>query len=98
MGNIGDRNGFWDLDYVGGIVGNNSGTVRYCVNSGDINSNGDGTGGIVGLNGDDVYYCFNNGTVNGDEAAGTSILVVAGLALAAILFVMYKKSKNHINE
>ena len=70
MGNIGDRNGFWDLDYVGGIVGNNSGTVRYCVNSGDINSNGDGTGGIVGLNGDDVYYCFNNGTVNGDEAAG----------------------------
>lgn len=69
-GNIGDRNGFWDLDYVGGIVGNNSGTVRYCVNSGDLNSNGDGTGGIVGLNGDDVYYCFNNGTVNGDEAAG----------------------------
>ena len=69
-GNIGDRNGFWDLDYVGGIVGNNSGTVRYCVNSGDLDSNGDGTGGIVGINGDDVYYCFNNGTVNGDEAAG----------------------------
>ncbi len=47
--------------YVGGIVGNNKGTITNCYSTGSITGD-DGVGGLVGLNFDTITNCYS--TVN----------------------------------
>ena len=51
--------------YVGGVVGNNRGTVSNCYNNGDVEGNSNFVGGVVGNNGGTVSNCYNNGDVEG---------------------------------
>jgi len=55
--------------YVGGIVGENKGTLTACYNSATINANdGSYVGGIAGKG--NVSLCYNVGTVNGGGVTG----------------------------
>ncbi len=51
--------------YVGGVVGENSGssTVENCYNTGEVSGNRY-VGGVVGLNSGSVENCYNTGAVN----------------------------------
>ena len=55
--------------YVGGVVGNNDGTVINCYNTGSVNGNKD-VGGVNGDNGGTVTDCYNSGNVNGESWVG----------------------------
>ena len=59
-------------NYVGGIVGDNSGTVENCYNtdSGTVTGTDDCVGGVVGLNGGTVENCHNIGKVSGKISVG----------------------------
>ena len=64
-----------DQPKIGGIVGNNTGTIYHCYNTGaihvfDVNSNGSGyIGGICGVNSSgDIAYCYNTGTLSSDNS------------------------------
>jgi len=56
-------------DYIGGIVGNASGTmgVKYCGNEGNV-SGGDSVGGVVGNGSMPITGCYNAGNVTGSSA------------------------------
>jgi len=57
-------------DYVGGLAGENWGTVRQCYSDGTIKGN-DSVGGLVGEN--DWGYlseCYSTGAVSGDDSIG----------------------------
>ena len=68
-------NGF---SYIGGVVGENSGTVSGCYNTSTVMGimNGDGfntsdyIGGVVGYNSGTVSDCYNNGSVSGIDNIG----------------------------
>ena len=51
-------------DYVGGVVGQNGGSVENCYNTGAVNSSGNRVGGVVGYNSRIVKNCYNTGAVN----------------------------------
>lgn len=53
--------------YVGGVAGQNDGTVENCSVDGTVTGTGD-TGGIVGLNCGTISGCKAEGTVTGDES------------------------------
>ncbi|MCH5192755.1 MAG: hypothetical protein J1F11_02265 [Oscillospiraceae bacterium] len=56
---------------IGGIVGYNAGTVRYCENSGNIGKDSASCiGGIVGYNASSVIDCTNSGSVSGTVGSG----------------------------
>ena len=55
--------------YVGGVVGNNDGTVTNCYNTGNVNGN-EHVGGVVGDNDGTVINCYNTGSVNGNKDVG----------------------------
>ncbi len=50
---------------VGGIAGENYGTVTNCYNAGDVSGSTDYCGGIVGANHGTVTNCYNAGDVSG---------------------------------
>ena len=54
---------------VGGVLGQNSGTVENCYNTGSVTSSGSPVGGVVGYNdiGGSVTNCYNTGTVTGTD-------------------------------
>ena len=54
-------------DYVGGVVGWNSGNVTNCYNTDSITVTGSGgrVGGVVGYNRGTVTNCYNTGNVSG---------------------------------
>ena len=54
---------------IGGIVGQNSGSVTNCTFSGSVRGN-DNVGGIVGLNSGSVTDCTNSGGVSGKGNVG----------------------------
>jgi hypothetical protein len=56
-------------DYVGGLVGENSGTVTCCYSTGAV-STGYYVGGLVGSNSGTVTQCYSSGTVRGFEHVG----------------------------
>ncbi len=56
-------------DLVGGLVGNNNGSVSNCYSIGVVTGNSD-VGGIVGLNLGSVSNCYNTGSVTGNSDVG----------------------------
>ena len=54
---------------VGGVVGDNRGSVENCYNTGSVTSSGSPVGGVVGYNdsGGSVTNCYNTGTVTGTD-------------------------------
>ncbi|MCQ2235263.1 MAG: hypothetical protein MJZ24_11055, partial [Paludibacteraceae bacterium] len=61
--NTGSVNG---SEYVGGVCGENGGTVSNCHNTGSVNGS-EIVGGVCGINGFTVSNCHNTGSVNGSE-------------------------------
>ncbi len=69
---------FNGYSYIGGVVGENSGTVSGCYNTstvmGSMNGGGlntsDYIGGVVGYNYGTVSDCYNNGSVSGIDNIG----------------------------
>ena len=57
-------------DYVGGVVGQNRGSVENCYNTGAVNSSGNRVGGVVGDNRGTVKNCHNIGAVSGVSTVG----------------------------
>ena len=54
--------------YVGGIAGQNLGSVINCYNIGEVS--GTGVGGVVGYNSGNVQNCYNIGEVSGISVGG----------------------------
>ncbi len=77
------------MSYIGGIVGDNSGNIKSCVNNGIISFRGDNVdvvGGIVGKTGENVISnCQNNGKLNCEQAAEKGIVRVGGIVGLAFL-------------
>ncbi len=57
------------LNYYSGLFGQNSGTIKNLIVSGNV-ANGLFTGGIVGQNNGSIKNCYYSGTVHGDDAGG----------------------------
>jgi hypothetical protein len=67
------------VDGVGGIAGNNHGTIRNCFNSADITGTSAAVGGIVGWNNDGIIEnCHNTGTITGQINVGGIVGQTAG--------------------
>ena len=60
--------------YVGGISGycNNSCTIRYCFNIGNITGSSSVVAGISGVYGN-IAYCFNTGKITGAQDVGVKL-------------------------
>ncbi len=56
-------------DYVGGLAGHNSGSVRYCYVTGTVSGNMF-IGGLVGNNSGSVTQCYSTVVLDGDSVAG----------------------------
>lgn len=61
-----------DISDTGGIVGRNTGSIKYCSNSGTVGYNhvGYNTGGIAGLQNGIVSKCENSGAIFGRKDVG----------------------------
>ena len=57
--------------FVGGVCGDNGGTITNCYNTGAVSGN-DSVGGVCGQKGMDrtVENCYNTGTVSGSSSVG----------------------------
>ena len=53
--------------HVGGIAGQNNGSVKNCYNTGAVSGSGWYVGGVVGDNSGTVENCYNTGTVTGTD-------------------------------
>ncbi len=53
--------------HVGGIAGQNNGSVKNCYNTGAVSGSGWYVGGVVGDNRGTVENCYNTGTVTGTD-------------------------------
>ena len=53
-------------DYVGGVVGQNSGSVENCYNTGTVTGTYSYVGGVVGYNSGPVKNCYNTGNISGE--------------------------------
>jgi len=56
-------------DYVGGLAGHNTGSVRYCYVTGTVSGN-IFIGGLVGNNSGSVAQCYSTVVLDGDSVAG----------------------------
>ena len=56
---------------VVGVVGDSSGTVKNCYNTGDV-TGGSYVGGVVGQNSGSVENSYNTGNISGDISVGSS--------------------------
>ena len=69
----GNGNIYGSGDNVGGVVGNNTGTIENCYNMISVSGSGDDVGGVVGANSHGtVMNCYNAGAVtgSGDDVGG----------------------------
>jgi hypothetical protein len=57
------------VDYVGGLVGENSGSITTSYSTGTVNGKND-VGGLVGWNGWPVSDCYSTGPVSGQNLVG----------------------------
>ncbi len=60
---------FNNYDYVGGVVGENYGTITNCYNEGEVIGYYS-VGGVVGYNGGTITNCYNKGYVGGSFFVG----------------------------
>ena len=65
--NIGILDSYFNgsVNYLGGICGENSGTIENCYNTGTVSGAGP-VGGICGMNKGTIENCYNTGTVSGE--------------------------------
>ncbi|MBO4894382.1 MAG: hypothetical protein J5562_05675, partial [Clostridia bacterium] len=68
-------------NYVGGLIGNNYGTVTNCCYTGDVSGKG-GVGGVAGQNVGTVTNCYNTGSVFG---TGSYVGGVVGINYNAVI-------------
>ncbi len=70
--NVGVVNSYLRGEYkVGGVVGENNGTVTNCYNTGTISGTGNYVGGVVGYNYEaTVTNCYNTGKISGSKYVG----------------------------
>ena len=68
--------GDWN-SYVGGVVGNSSGEITNCYNTGEV-SGADYIGGVAGKNASTITNCYNTGEVSGTGNDNGDIGGVAG--------------------
>ena len=66
-------------NYVGGVVGDNRGSVEDCDFTGSVTSTVDYVGGVVGYNGGTVKNCYNTGNISGNISGNTSGNQVGGI-------------------
>ncbi len=57
-------------DVVGGLAGNNSGTIINCYSTGIVTGNGEFVSGLVGLNYGTITNCYFTGSVSGHYSVG----------------------------
>ena len=65
----GSVNGYY-TSHLGGIVGENSGTITGCSMEGTVTNETNYTGGIVGFNQGDVINCHSSATIDGYRYVG----------------------------
>ena len=72
-------------DHVGGVCGNNAGTITNCYNAGNLTAieSSATIGGICGYNGGTVTNCYNTGTVTATGSVA-SVGGVCGCSIAPI--------------
>lgn len=70
--NVGVINSYfgWQYNRIGGICGENSGTIENCYNEGKVEGKGNDTGGICARNFGTITNCYNLGTVIGEYGTG----------------------------
>lgn len=70
--NVGVINSYfgWQYNLIGGICGENSGTIENCYNEGKVEGKGFYTGGICARNLGTITNCYNLGTVIGEYGTG----------------------------
>ena len=70
--NVGVINSYfgWQYNLIGGICGENSGTIENCYNAGKVEGKGFYTGGICARNLGTITNCYNLGTVIGEYGTG----------------------------
>lgn len=70
--NVGVINSYfgWQYNRIGGICGENSGTIENCYNEGKVEGQGNYTGGICARNLGTITNCYNLGTVIGKYGTG----------------------------
>ena len=56
--------------YVGGVAGQNFGTIENCYNTGAVTGTGGSVGGVAGSNGGTIQNCHNTGAVSGNDRVG----------------------------
>jgi hypothetical protein len=56
--------------YVGGLVGNNSGTITNCYSTGSVSGFSYADGGLVGSNSGTITNCYSTGSVSGSSYVG----------------------------
>ena len=67
-------------NFVGGVVGVNSGSVINCTNTGSVKGSGNRVGGVVGYNnGGTVKNCYNTGNISGNISYNDSGHHVGGV-------------------
>ena len=64
-------------NYLGGLAGYNSGSIRNCTSTGEINGTGHSIGGIVGLNNGIIEKSYATGEVSG--TGGWNSFAIGGL-------------------
>lgn len=70
--NVGVINSYfgWQYNYIGGVCGENYGTIENCYNEGKVEGQGNDTGGICARNLGTITNCYNLGTVIGKYGTG----------------------------
>ena len=70
--NVGVVNSYFcGRDNVGGVCGENGGTITGCYNTGEVSgSSSQFVGGVCGSNGGIITGCYNKGTVSGNNQVG----------------------------
>ena len=60
-----ENGGFYGNEFVGGVAGENDGTITNCYNTGSVSGTRLYVGGIAGTNYGTIANCYNTGSVSG---------------------------------
>ena len=59
-----------EADRVGGLVGQNDGTISACYATGNATGTGENVGGLVGSNNGTIIACYATGDASGTQSVG----------------------------